>query len=108
MLANGVIFGIDPIVSQAHGAGDGARAALALQRGVALALGFSIPVALPWLFTEETAVEVVDPGVGGDLLVSPCEGPGTARSPPPGAAGRPTPRWPGPALPEARPASARA
>jgi MATE family multidrug resistance protein len=52
MLANGVIFGIDPIVSQAHGAGEGARAALALQRGMALALALSIPVALLWLGSE--------------------------------------------------------
>ncbi len=42
----GLIFGMDPIVSQAHGAGDGRRAALALQRGVVLAVLISIPIGL--------------------------------------------------------------
>jgi MATE family multidrug resistance protein len=49
--ATGVILGIDPIVSQAHGARDGERAALALQRGVVLALLISLPVLLAFGFT---------------------------------------------------------
>ncbi len=49
--ASGVILGIDPIVSQAHGARDGARAALALQHGVVLALLISLPVLLAFGFT---------------------------------------------------------
>ncbi len=51
IFANGIIFGIDPIVAQAHGAGDGDRAAIALQRGIVLALLLSVPVALLWLGT---------------------------------------------------------
>jgi MATE family multidrug resistance protein len=52
-LGMGVLFGVDPIVAQAHGARDGARAAFALQRGLVLALGLSVPLALAWLGTEE-------------------------------------------------------
>jgi len=53
MVSNGVVFGIDPLVAQAHGARDGRGAALAFQRGVVLALLFSIPVMGLWLVTEE-------------------------------------------------------
>jgi len=53
MFANGVIFGIDPLVSQGHGAGDGRRVALALQRGTVLAALLSLPVIGAWLFTED-------------------------------------------------------
>lgn len=52
MFANGVIFGLDPVVSQAHGSGDGARAGLALQRGLVLAAGLSVPLALLWTQSE--------------------------------------------------------
>lgn len=52
MFANGVLMGLDPIVAQSHGAGDGPRAARALQSGVAMALLLSIPVALLWTQTE--------------------------------------------------------
>lgn len=52
-LAMGILFGVDPIVAQAHGARDGARAAFALQRGLVLALCLSVPLALLWLGTEE-------------------------------------------------------
>jgi len=51
--AMGILFGIDPIVAQAHGARDGGRAAIALQRGLVLAAGLSVPLALVWLGTEE-------------------------------------------------------
>src|SRR5262245_61073231 len=50
--ASGVLMGLDPIVAQAHGAGDGARAGRALQTGVVLAVLLSLPVALLWLGTE--------------------------------------------------------
>jgi MATE family multidrug resistance protein len=53
IVADGIVRGIDPIVSQAHGAREGGRAGLALQRGVVLALLVSVPLALLWLFTEE-------------------------------------------------------
>ena len=49
--AVGVVLGIDPIVSQAHGAGDGRRAGLALQRGVVVALVLSLIVGALWIFT---------------------------------------------------------
>lgn len=52
-LAMGILFGLDPIVAQAHGAGDGARAGFALQRGMVLALYLSGPLALLWLGCEE-------------------------------------------------------
>jgi MATE family multidrug resistance protein len=49
MLGMGVIFGTAPLISQAHGAGDGARAGLFFQRGVVLALASSLPIGLSWL-----------------------------------------------------------
>ncbi len=52
MFANGILFGLDPIVSQSHGAGDGDRAGRALQTGLFLALLLSLPVALLWTQTE--------------------------------------------------------
>jgi len=52
MFAGGVLFGLDPIVAQAHGAGDGARAGRALQHGVVMALLLSVGVALLWTDTE--------------------------------------------------------
>lgn len=48
MFAMGLVFGIDPIVTQAHGARDERRQALALQRGVVLALLVSVLVMLLW------------------------------------------------------------
>ncbi len=52
MFAAGILFGLDPIVAQAHGAGDGPRAGRALQSGVGLSLMLSVPVALLWTQTE--------------------------------------------------------
>lgn len=48
----GLVLGIDPIVSQAHGRGDGRAAALGLQRGIVVGLLASVPIGLLWLFTE--------------------------------------------------------
>ncbi|MGH0030776.1 MAG: MATE family efflux transporter [Myxococcota bacterium] len=53
MFANGILFGLDPLITQAHGAGDGRAVALALQRGMVLALLLSVPVGVSWLFTGE-------------------------------------------------------
>jgi multidrug resistance protein, MATE family len=47
-VVSGILFGLDPIVAQAHGSGDGSRAGLALQRGLALALYLSLPLAVLW------------------------------------------------------------
>lgn len=51
-LALGTIFGLDPIVAQAHGAGRGAVAGRALQSGLVLAGLLSVPVALAWALCE--------------------------------------------------------
>jgi MATE family multidrug resistance protein len=51
MLANGILFGLDPLITQAHGAGDGESIGLALQRGIVLAVILSVPVGLCWLYT---------------------------------------------------------
>lgn len=56
MFVQGCVMGIDPFVSQAHGAGDGPRAALAFQRGLVVAVLVSLPVAALWLRTEEFLV----------------------------------------------------
>jgi MATE family multidrug resistance protein len=52
MFAQGMLMGLDPIVSQAHGAQDGERAGRALHAGVAVALGLSLALGCLWLFTE--------------------------------------------------------
>lgn len=48
----GVVIGIDPLVAQAHGAGDARRQSLALQRGILVGLAASAPVALLWWWTD--------------------------------------------------------
>jgi MATE family multidrug resistance protein len=50
--AVGILFGLDPIVAQAHGAREGAVAGRALQRGLVLSVLLSVPLALLWLFSE--------------------------------------------------------
>src|SRR5690606_11279938 len=51
-----IVMGIDPLISQAHGRGDGKGAALALQRGVVLALIVSIPLTAALLATRSGLV----------------------------------------------------
>jgi MATE family multidrug resistance protein len=58
LFANGILMGLDPLVSQAHGAREGERAALALQQGVVLALLMSPWVILAWTQTEEVLVRL--------------------------------------------------
>ena len=48
----GLVFGMDPIVSQAHGAGERRRVALALQRGLVVALLVTPVLSLGWWLTE--------------------------------------------------------
>jgi MATE family multidrug resistance protein len=43
-LAMGTVMGTDPLISQAHGRGDGQAAALALQRGLIVAWLMSVPI----------------------------------------------------------------
>ncbi len=52
-LFQGIVQGMDPLVSQAHGAGDGDGAALALQRGLIIAFVGSIPLMALWMFTGQ-------------------------------------------------------
>lgn len=56
MFAMGLVFGIDPLVSQAFGAGDARRQGLALQRGIVLGLVVSLPVAVLWWTTDHAMV----------------------------------------------------
>jgi MATE family multidrug resistance protein len=50
--AVGILMGLDPLVSQAHGAGDGRRAARALQRGLVMAGLLTPPLAGLWWVCE--------------------------------------------------------
>ena len=60
----GIVLGLDPIASQAHGAGDGRRVGAALHSAVVLAFIVSIPIAVVWLFTEPVLVLAgQDPGL---------------------------------------------
>jgi MATE family multidrug resistance protein len=52
IFAMGAAFGIDPIVTQAHGAREPERMGRALQRGFVIALALSLPTALFWWWTE--------------------------------------------------------
>jgi MATE family multidrug resistance protein len=49
----GLVMGIDPLVSQGHGRGDGDEIALALQRAILLALVVSVPISVAMVFTKE-------------------------------------------------------
>ena len=51
-LGFGLVMGIDPLISQAHGRGDGAGTALALQRGIVVALLASVPIGAALLWTR--------------------------------------------------------
>ncbi len=48
----GIVFGMDPIVSQAFGARDRDRVVVTLQRGLILAVAIGIPITIAWMFTE--------------------------------------------------------
>ncbi len=49
----GVSLGIDPLLTQAHGAGDGRRVGLIVQRGLVVAAIASVPTAALWFWTED-------------------------------------------------------
>ena len=51
-IAQGIIQGMDPLVSQAHGEGDGDAMGLAFQRGLIVATAVTIPLMAIWLSTE--------------------------------------------------------
>ena len=50
--AMGVLFGMDPIVTQAHGARDTVRTGAALRKGLVVAALVTLPVAALWLVTD--------------------------------------------------------
>lgn len=52
MAAIGLVLGIDPLVSQAHGGGRGEDAGRALQHGLVVALLASFPVMVAWMNVE--------------------------------------------------------
>jgi MATE family multidrug resistance protein len=56
MFGMGVVLGIDPLITQAHGARDGERVGLTLQSGLILAVICSVPVGVLWFFTEPLLV----------------------------------------------------
>ena len=60
-LGLGVVLGIDPLIAQAHGAGDRAAAALALQRGLVMALIAGVPIAALHLLTGTALVWLGQP-----------------------------------------------
>jgi len=51
VLGMGLTLGMDPILTQAHGAGDARAVGLAVQRGLVVAVIASVPTALLWLLT---------------------------------------------------------
>lgn len=56
LVGQGVVQGMDPLVSQAHGAGDGRAAGLALQRGLVLAAVVTVVTSLLLLATGPALV----------------------------------------------------
>jgi MATE family multidrug resistance protein len=52
-LGLGMVMGIDPLISHAHGRGDGPGTALALQRGIVLGILVSLPIMLAGASTEQ-------------------------------------------------------
>jgi len=64
LVSMGFVFGMDPFVSQAHGARDAEAAGRALQRGIVLALAVSLPLGLLWTVAGRGLVLFgQDPGV---------------------------------------------
>ena len=51
MVGIGLVMGIDPLVSQAHGAGRGEDAGRALQHGIVVALVATVPLTFAWCHT---------------------------------------------------------
>jgi len=67
MLGMGLLFGLDPILSQAHGARDSARLGLGLQRGFVLGALLALPMAAAWWFTAPVLVALrQDPGLAAE------------------------------------------
>ena len=56
MMAAGVVFGIDPVITQAHGARNARLLGVTFQRGLVIAVAVSVPNAVVWLFAEPILV----------------------------------------------------
>ena len=56
VIGMGLTMGIDPVLTQAHGAGDGRAVGLALQRGLVVAALVSVPTGLLWFWTGPALV----------------------------------------------------
>ncbi|MCG8588832.1 MAG: MATE family efflux transporter [Proteobacteria bacterium] len=56
LLVQGLVLGIDPIVTQAHGAGRGGVAGLALQRGLLLGVAACVPLSALWWYTTPVLI----------------------------------------------------
>jgi len=52
----GVLFGIDPLITQAHGARDQELMSRTLQQGLVISLAISVPIGVMWLFTEDLLI----------------------------------------------------
>ncbi len=50
ILGLGIVLGVDPLISQAHGAQDGRGVAIAFQRGIVVAVLVSVPIGIAWAF----------------------------------------------------------
>jgi MATE family multidrug resistance protein len=60
----GVVFGIDPLITQAYGARDAALMGRTVQQGLVISLVISLPNAVLWFFTEDLLVLAgQDPGL---------------------------------------------
>lgn len=70
LIAQGVLFGIDPLIAQAHGARDARSVGLAFQRGLVLAVVISLPLLLGWLLTAEVLIaNDIDAGLARDAEI---------------------------------------
>jgi len=56
LVGQGFVLGMDPLVTQAHGAGDGRAAGLALQRGLVVSALVTAAISVLFLFTEPALV----------------------------------------------------
>ncbi len=62
IIAQGILLGADPRISQAHGAGNGERIGITLQAGLILGGLLCLPLAVAWWFTGEALHSMgVDP-----------------------------------------------
>lgn len=70
LIAQGVLFGIDPLVAQGFGARNVRAISLAFQRGLVLSVLVSIPLLLAWWFTAEVLMlRDIDPLLAQDAEI---------------------------------------